>query len=74
MDIHAEKIALTKLLLNTDNLTVIQSIRAIFKKEDTVDFWDELSIEEQEEIKKASKEIEEGKTVNYDVFMEKHRV
>ncbi len=74
MDIHAEKIELTKLLLNTNDITIIKAIRALFKKEVSTDFWDELSVEEQAEINKASKEIEEGKTIDYEKFMEKHRV
>ncbi len=74
MDIHAEKIELTKLLLNTNDITIIKAIRSLFKKEVSTDFWDELSVEEQAEINKASKEIEEGKTIDYEKFMEKHRV
>ncbi|MCF6279293.1 MAG: hypothetical protein L3J14_02990 [Flavobacteriaceae bacterium] len=73
MDIHAKKIALTKLLLNTDNASVIQSIKDIFKKVEPSDFWDELSNEEQKEIKQGIKDIEEGKVIDYDTFMVKHR-
>lgn len=73
MDIQAEKIELVKLLLNTNNPKIIQSIKQIFKKENTSDFWDELTSDEQKEIKSAGKEINEGKFSDYDSFMSKHR-
>ena len=47
MNIQAEKIELMKLLLNTNNPKIIQSLKQVFKKSDASDFWDELSQEEQ---------------------------
>ena len=73
MDIQAEKIALIKLLLDTDNPEVIKSIKYIFKKEEPVDFYDALTPEQQQEIKDASLEIEQGKTTDYESFMAKHQ-
>ena len=73
MNIQAEKIELTKLLLNTDNPSIIQSIKDIFKKANTSDFWDTLTFEQREEIKEASLEIENGQTTDYEEFMAKHR-
>lgn len=73
MNIQAEKIELMKLLLNTNNPKIIQSLKQVFKKSETSDFWDELSQEEQNEINNALLEIEEGNVVDYDVFMEKFR-
>ena len=73
MNIQAEKIELAKLLLNTDNPKIIQSIKQIFKKEKTADFWDELTSEQRKEIKNAKKQIKEGKSSDYESFMTKHR-
>jgi len=73
MDIHAEKIELTKLLLNTDNPSIIQSIKDIFKKAKSSDFWETLSFEQQQEIREGSQEIENGETTDYEKFMTKHR-
>jgi predicted Zn-ribbon and HTH transcriptional regulator len=73
MDIQTEKIRLMQLLLNTDSPSIIQSIKEVFNKNKTKDFWDELSKEQQQEIKKGSKEIDEGKTTDYDAFISKHR-
>lgn len=73
MDIQAEKIQLAKLLLETENPTIIKSIKKIFNKNKTVDFWDELSQEQKNEIEKASIEIEKGEYTDYDSFIKKHR-
>jgi len=73
MNIQSEKIELTKLLLNTDNPSIIQSIKDIFKKADTSDFWDTLTFEQKQEIEEASLQIENGETTNYKEFMSKHR-
>ena len=73
MNIQAEKIELAKLLLNTDNPKIIKSIKQIFKKEKTTDFWEDLSSDQKKEIKEARTQIEQGKTTDYESFMAKHR-
>ncbi|QQY81230.1 hypothetical protein JJL45_09840 [Tamlana sp. s12] len=73
MNIQAEKIELIKMLLDTENPKIIESIKKIFKKSKTTDFWDDLSIEQRKEIENASREIEHGEVTDYDAFMEKHR-
>ena len=73
MDIQAEKLELMKLLLNTNNPSVLESIKNILKKDKTSDFWEELSSEQQREINNADIEISQGKTTNYETFMSSHR-
>lgn len=73
MNIQAEKIELVKMLLDTENPRIIESIKKILKREKTTDFWDDLSIEQRKEIEKASLEIENGEVTDYDSFMQKHR-
>lgn len=74
MNIQAEKIELIKMLLNTDNPKIIQLIKNVFKQErNSSDFWNELTAKQQEEIKQASLEIQNGKLTNYEDFMRKHR-
>ncbi len=73
MDIQAEKIELAKLLLNTNNPRIIQSIKQIFKKEKSSDFLNDLNSEQIAEIKKASLEVKEGKITDYETFMNNHR-
>ena len=73
MNIQAEKIELAKLLLNTNNPKIIESIKQIFKKEKSLDFWDELSEEQQAEINQSIEEIINGNTTDYESFMTNHR-
>lgn len=73
MNIQAEKIELIKLLLNTDNPKILKSIKQIFKKEKNIDFWEELSPEQQYEIEAADLEIMEDKTTDYESFIAKHK-
>ncbi|MDN3596834.1 hypothetical protein [Zunongwangia endophytica] len=73
MNIQAEKIAFAKMLLDTENPKIIESIKKIFQKEQSPDFWDSLSVEQPEEIEKASLEIKNGEVTDYDTFMQKHR-
>ncbi|MDT0647142.1 hypothetical protein RM545_10625 [Zunongwangia sp. F260] len=73
MNIQAEKIELAKLLLNTNDPKIIQSIKQIFRKEKTTDFWDDLTSNQKSEIKTAQKQIKEGADTDYNSFMSKHR-
>ena len=73
MNIQAEKIELTKLLLNTENPSIIQSIKDIFTKARPIDFWDSLTIEQKHEIKAGSLELEKGESSDYEEFISKHK-
>lgn len=73
MDIQAEKIALAKMLLETENPKIIASIKKIFSKEKMHDFWDDLSAELKHEIENASLEIDNEEVIEYDLFMRKYR-
>ena len=73
MNIQAEKIALAKMLLETDDPKIIESIKEIFKKEQSPDFWDSLSVEQRKEIEKASLEIKNREVIDYYTFMQNHR-
>ncbi len=73
MNIQAEKIALAKMLLETENPRIIASIKKIFSKENKSDFWNDLSVEQKEEIQKASLEIDNDEVIDYDLFMQNYR-
>ena len=73
MNIQEEKIHLAKLLLETEDQNTINSIKEIFSKNETVDFWDELSAKQKDEIENASIEIQNGEVTEYDSFIQKHR-
>ena len=73
MNLELEKIELTKLLLSTNNPFIIESIKEIFAKAKEEDFWDVLADEQQREIQKATEELKNGESVDFDSFMAKHR-
>lgn len=73
MNIQAEKIALAKMLLETENPRIIASIKKIFSKENKSDFWNDLSVEQKEEIQKASLEIDNDEVIDYDLLMQNYR-
>lgn len=70
MDIQTSKIELVKMILNIENDKFIEKITEFIQKE-KVDFWDELSVPEQEEIEKGIKELNNGKRVEFTDFLKK---
>ena len=70
MDIRTTKLELLKTILETENTDFIQRI-ADFVKKEKVDFWDELSLSEQSEIKQGVEELNKGKRVSYESFLKK---
>ena len=73
MCIQAEKIALVKMVLETENSWTMTSIGKILSKENICDFWNDLSVGQKEEIEKASFEIASDDIIDYDLFMQNYR-
>ncbi|NOQ25669.1 MAG: hypothetical protein GQ564_09950 [Bacteroidales bacterium] len=73
MNIQAEKIELVKMILETDNPSILNSIKKILKRESKKDFWDTLPQSQREEIMKGIEEIENGEIVDYEDFIKKHK-
>ncbi|RRJ89045.1 hypothetical protein [Flavobacterium macacae] len=70
MDIHTSKIELVKLILDIDNTEFIQKV-ADFVKKEKPDFWNELSLSQQNDIKKGIEDLENGKRIEFSEFLEK---
>ncbi len=70
MDIRTTKLELLKTILETENTDFIQRIADFVKKEE-VDFWDELTLSEQTEIKQGIEELDKGKRISYESFLKK---
>ena len=73
MNIQAEKLALVRMILDTDNPGILASIKRIFSDSRNSDSWDSLSQSQKDEILKGIEEIENGDTVDYAEFISKHR-
>ena len=63
MNIQAEKLELIKMLLETDDKTIIEAIKNIFKSQKK-DVWKDLSPEQQEEIDLGILEANRGDQVD----------
>ena len=68
MDIQLEKKELMKLLKETKNPSVIKGIRKVFQKEKK-DWWDELSVDQQNSLNESLEEYERGEFSSFDEFI-----
>ncbi len=64
MDIKTSKIELVKMILNIENDTFINKV-AEFINNEKADFWNELSLDEQAEIKKGIEQLNRGEGKPY---------
>ena len=64
MDIQSSKIELVKIILNIENDNFIQKVTD-FINEEKSDFWNELTQEQQEEIKIGIDQLNKGKRTSY---------
>ena len=63
-----EKQELMKLLKETKNPSVIKGIRKVFQKEKK-DWWDELSVDQQNSLNESLEEYERGEFSSFDEFI-----
>ena len=70
MDIQTTKLELLRTILENENAEFIQRVADFVKKEKS-DFWDELSLNEQEDIKKGIEDLDNDKRISYDSFLKK---
>ncbi|OYX86027.1 MAG: hypothetical protein B7Y83_02825 [Flavobacteriales bacterium 32-34-25] len=71
MDIQLEKLELIKLLAETNDESIIASIKKIFNSKQK-DFWDDLTEEQKHEIEKGERQIERGEFVDFEEFIQNH--
>lgn len=73
MNIQAQKINLAKMILETDNPIILESVKDIFVKAKQQDFWETMPEEQKLEIERGLSEIVSENTVEYERVMKKHR-
>jgi hypothetical protein len=69
MDAQTTKIELVKMILNIENDEFIQKVTDFINDIETTDFWDDLSEDEQMEIKEGIRELNKGERVPYEEFL-----
>lgn len=67
MDIQLEKQELIKRLSETNDPSIIESIKKIFQKEKK-DWWNDLSDEQKADIEQGERDIENGDFVTSEEF------
>lgn len=72
MNIQLEKLELLKLLSETNDESIIASIKKIFTTEKK-DWWDDLTDEQKFEIEESDRQIDRGEFVLYEDLMKKYR-
>jgi len=70
MDISTSKIELVKMILNIDNDAFIKKLTDFINDEKS-DFWNELSPEEQKEIKTGIAQLKKGQRISYKEVLKK---
>jgi len=73
MNIQAEKIEIIKMILETNNPSILKSVKNMFREKTNTDFWETISQEQKEDIFRGIEEVENGEVVDYENFMKKHR-
>ena len=68
MDIQLEKQEIIERLLQTNDESIIASIKSLLTKEKK-DFWEELTEVQQTEISLSLQEFEEGKVLDFEEFI-----
>lgn len=72
MDIQLEKLELIKKLAETEDVSIIKSIKKIFSKEKK-DWWDDLTEAQKEDIAQSEIEFEKGEFTSFEDVMKKYR-
>ena len=70
MSIQTTKLELIKLILSVENPRVIKKISSLLKNE-TSDFWKELSEDQKEEVRLGMKQLDQGQGISWDDFLQK---
>ena len=73
MNLQAEKLEILRMILETENPKIIDSIKNIFKKQANVDFWETIPPSQKEDILSGIQDIENGEIEDYESFISKHR-
>lgn len=72
MDIKAEKIALAKRVLDTDDETILKNVKAVLDGLD-VDWWDDLPEEAKASVERGLQESDKGELFMHEEVMKNYK-
>ena len=70
MNLRAEKIELVKLILDTEDKTLIGEIKNLFKTREK-DFWETLPEHVKAGIRKSQEQLRNGESISYEEAMKR---
>lgn len=70
MNIEAIKLELVHLLLQTQKESVLRKLQTVFEEEQG-DWWNDMSKEEQEEVKKGLSQADKGEHTPHETVMKR---
>jgi len=70
MNIEATKLELLHLLLQTQKESVLMKLKSVFEEEQ-VDWWKDMSEEEQEEVKRGLSQADKGEQIAHETVMKR---
>ena len=73
MNLQTEKLEILRMILETENPKILDSIKNIFKRQTSVDFWETIPQSQKEDILSGIQEIENEEIEDYESFISKHR-
>lgn len=71
MNIQTEKLNLVEKLLQTTDEEILARVKAVFESSDE-DFWKELPVKIQQEIKEAIQQADRGELIPHEIVMKKY--
>lgn len=72
MDIQAEKLRLIEWLAGLNDTKTLSEFISLKKKKE-VDWWDEISAEERNEIEEGLKQADNGELISHEEVMSKYK-
>ncbi|MCT4588753.1 MAG: hypothetical protein N4A71_13065 [Carboxylicivirga sp.] len=73
MSLHAKKLELVQMILNTDRPKLLEKVSQLLKQEKEADWWDELPLSVQQSIETGIEESDRGKVVPHEEVMKEVR-
>ena len=70
MNIEATKLELLHLILQTQKESVLMKLKSVFEEEQ-VDWWKDMSEEEQEEVKRGLSQADKGEQIPHETVMKR---
>ncbi|KAB2916195.1 hypothetical protein QQ054_35455 [Oscillatoria amoena NRMC-F 0135] len=70
MDIQTEKLQLMKMLLETEDKSILKQLKAVFDSRTKSDIWDEWDDEVRKDVEEAIAELDRGEGIPHAVVMQ----